>query len=80
MGITGSNYFQKWISSDVEEQDKYVLLQDKMTALEKKHEIFTSTMNTTLSEMASRIDSVEKRSSTMIFQQEEPECDIVVVH
>jgi hypothetical protein len=51
-----------------------------MTALEKKHEIFTSTMNTTLSEMASRIDSVEKRSSTMIFQQEEPECDIVVVH
>ena len=80
MGLTGSNYFEKWISSDNGEQDKYTILQEKLTALEQKHEIFAQSMTTTLSEITVRLATAENRSSTMMFQQEEPECDIVVIH
>ena len=80
MGLTGSNYFEKWMSSDNGEQDKYTILQEKLTALEQKHEIFAQSMTTTLSEITVRLATAENRSSTMMFQQEEPECDIVVIH
>jgi hypothetical protein len=80
MGLTGSNYFEKWMSSDNGEQDKYTILQEKLTALEQKHETFAQSMTTTLSEITVRLATAENRSSTMMFQQEEPECDIVVIH
>ena len=78
MGATGSAYFEKWMSSDNEVCDKYTVLEEKLNALEQKHEQLIVQMKTTVSEMATRIDTVEKRASTMIFQ-EEPDCDIVII-
>jgi predicted nucleic acid-binding Zn-ribbon protein len=72
MGATGSAYFKQWISDDT--QDKYSALEEKIMALETR----TIQMTTTISEMTTRIDTVEKRASTMIFQ-EEPDCDIVII-
>jgi hypothetical protein len=79
MGATGSAYFERWMSSDNDEHEKYTTLHEKIIALEHKHDVFAATMQSTLSEMIHRVDAAEKRASTMIFQQQEPECDIVII-
>ena len=38
-----------------------------------------SAVDDTVFEIVSRVDTVEKRASNMIFQQEEPECDLVII-
>ena len=78
MGVTGS-YFERWASSDTVLQEKYYALEHKVTALEENHSVLVKKLDDTVSELVTRMDTVEKKASTMIFQQQEPECDLVII-
>jgi hypothetical protein len=78
MGVTGS-YFERWISTDNVLQEKYHALEHKVTALEENHSVLVKKLDDTVSQLVTRIDAVEKRASNMIFQQQEPDCDLVII-
>ena len=78
MGATGS-YFERWVSTDTILQEKYSALEQKITVLEENHAVLVKKVDDTVSELVTRIDTVEKRASNMIFQQQEPECDLVII-
>jgi hypothetical protein len=78
MGVTGS-YFERWISTDNVLQEKYHALEQKITVLEENHSVLVKKIEDTVSQLVTRIDTVEKRASNMIFQQQEPECDLVII-
>ena len=78
MGVTGS-YFEQWVSTDTVLQEKYHALEHKVIALEENHSVLVKKLDDTVSELVTRIDTVEKRASNMMFQQQEPECDLVII-
>ena len=78
MGATGS-YFERWVSTDTILQEKYSVLEQKITVLEENHAVLVKKVDNTVSELVTRIDTVEKRASNMMFQQQEPECDLVII-
>ena len=78
MGATGS-YFERWVSTDTILQEKYSALEQKITVLEENHAVLVKKVDDTVSELVTRIDTVEKRASTMMFQQQEPDCDLVII-
>jgi hypothetical protein len=78
MGVTGS-YFERWISTDNVLQEKYHVLEQKITVLEENHSILVKKVEDTVSQLVTRIDTVEKRASNMMFQQQEPDCDLVII-
>jgi len=78
MGVTGS-YFERWVSSDTVLQEKYHALEQKITVLEENHSILVKKVDDTVSQLVTRIDIVEKRASNMMFQQQEPDCDLVII-
>jgi hypothetical protein len=78
MGATGS-YFERWMSSDTIMQEKYSELEQKIMLLEKNHTVFVNKIDDTVSDLVSRIDTVEKKASTMVFQQQEPDFDLVII-
>ena len=65
MGATGS-YFEKWTASD--------------TVLQENQDGILQKVNNTVSEMLPRLDTVEKRATNMLFQQQEMDCDLVIIH
>ena len=90
MGVTGS-CFDRWSTlSDSITSEKYNALERKFTIVETnnntlhtKYSVLESKFDTLCKRfdaMTQRIDHVEKKASTMFFVQEEPECDIVIVH
>ena len=86
MGTTGS-YFEKWTTSDTVLHEKYTVLEQKITVLETKYtelqekqDGIIQKVNTTVSEMLPRLDTVEKRATNMLFQQQEGDCDLVIIH
>ena len=79
MGATGSAYFERWVSSDSGLNERYTALEQKITIMEQKHDALIKKVDDTVFELVSRVDTVEKRATNMIFQQEEPECDLVII-
>ncbi len=86
MGATGS-YFEKWTSSDSILDQKYTVLEQKVavletkyTELQEKQDGLLVKVNNTVSEMLPRLDTVEKRATNMLFQQQEGDCDLVIIH
>ena len=78
MGATGS-YFERWVSTDTILQEKYSALEQKITVLEENHAVLVKKVDNTVSELVTRIDTVEKRASNMVFQQQEPDYDLVII-
>ena len=78
MGVPGS-YFERWVSTDTILQEKYSALEQKITVLEENHAVLVKKVDNTVSELVTRIDTVEKRASNMVFQQQEPDYDLVII-
>jgi len=89
MGATGS-CFERWATlTDLTLVEKYNALERKFTVvetnnntlhtkyslLEAKHESLVKKVDN----LMPRLDTVEKRATNMLFQQEELDCDIVII-
>jgi len=89
MGATGS-CFERWTTlTDLTILEKYNALERKFTVvetnnntlhtkyslLEAKHDSLVKKVDG----LVPRLDTVEKRSTNMLFQQEEMDCDIVII-
>jgi vacuolar-type H+-ATPase subunit D/Vma8 len=58
-------------------------LHTKYATLETKHDALYKKVNNTVSEMESllpRLDRVEKKASNMLFEQQEPDSDMIILN
>ena len=89
MGATGS-CFERWTTiTDSTVAEKYNALERKFTVVETNNntlhtkysllEVKYDALVKKVDGLVPRLDMVEKRATNMLFQQEELDCDIVII-